>query len=82
MKKLEVKRDDYEQRANEDGSIEDRSVDFDGLDMYEGNSSLSSESSDDQDDDYQHHRRYRYDRVADDLGCGGLPQFLGKIMDL
>ena len=82
VKKLEVKRDDCEQRANEDGSIEDRSVDFDGLDMYEGNSSLSSESSDDQDDDYQHHRRYRYDRVADDLGCGGLPQFLGKIMDL
>ena len=82
VKKLEVTRDDYEQRANEEGSIEDRSVDFDALDMYEGNSSLSIESSDDQDDDYQHHRLYRYDRVADDLGCGGLPQFLGKIMDL
>lgn len=80
VKKLEVKRDDYEKRANEEGSIEDRSVDFDGLDMYEGNSSPSSESSDDQDDDYRHHRRY--DRVADDLGCGGLPQFFGKIMDL
>lgn len=80
VKKLEVKRDDYEQRANEIGSIEDRSVDFDGLDVYEGNSSFSSESSGDQDNDYQH--RHRYDRVADDLGCGGLPQFLGKIMDL
>jgi len=76
VQKLEVKRNDDVQRqtrANDEGSIEDRSVDFDALDMYEAHSSLSTNSSDDQ-DGY---------RVADDLGCGlGLPQLLGNLVDL
>jgi tetratricopeptide (TPR) repeat protein len=86
VKKLEAERSNYEQRqagANAEGSIEHGSVDdFDGLDMYEeGNSSLSRESTDSS-DDQDAGGGYRYDRVADDLGCGGLPQLLEKLVGL
>ena len=45
IKKLEVNRNDDEPRqtpANDEGSIDDRSIDFDALDEYEAHSSLSS----------------------------------------
>jgi len=75
IKKLEVNRNSDEQRqtpASDEGSIDDKSIDFDALDEYEAHSSIctSMNSSDGQ-------KGYMY--RADNFGCGlPVPQLLGK----